>query len=536
MTTLRPSDATRLSDPTHLSYSPPALWTTINSREGLPGVSTPLNWTFYKNAIETGTRGTWVDLGALPRGQEAVPEDPGGWFNAMFFGRPATNLDQWRYVADRMPGMSGDAIEQQFFGTVRPGVSSKPVRRRYPIVAVKAPVAAIRFMRDIRRLRAGIDEWWRGCLTRVESGEAREVLLEAEAMLVRTTRPHIGASMLASGFYEQVVAAAADAGLPGAELSLMTGMGSFEETRMMSDIWDASRGRLSLDELIRAHGFHGPAEGVISSLSWREDPAPVIALVERYRDMAEDRDPREREREQIASRKVAEQELMAATPWSRRAGLALVLRLARAYLPLREVGRAVLLRTTDAGRAAARRLGHDLADDGVVAEPGDVFFLTMEELARPASSDFRELVALRRDRYTHNLTITLPDAFSGVPEPVAVTAPAASGATLIEGTGVSPGVVEATARVIQDQADAAELEDGDVLVCHTTDPSWSSLFLSAAAVVIDIGSAMSHGAIVARELGVPCVINTTDGTRRIPSGVRVRVDGSSGTVSILDGE
>jgi phosphoenolpyruvate synthase/pyruvate phosphate dikinase len=78
----------------------------------------------------------------------------------------------------------------------------------------------------------------------------------------------------------------------------------------------------------------------------------------------------------------------------------------------------------------------------------------------------------------------------------------------VTGTGVSPGVVEGTARVIVHQDQAEDLADGDVLICHTTDPSWTSLFLVASAVVIDVGSAMSHGAIVARELGIPCVINT----------------------------
>jgi pyruvate,water dikinase len=87
--------------------------------------------------------------------------------------------------------------------------------------------------------------------------------------------------------------------------------------------------------------------------------------------------------------------------------------------------------------------------------------------------------------------------------------------------------------VVRD-AGEEQIEPGEVLVCHTTDPSWASLFLLASAVVIDIGGPISHGAIVARELGIPCVINTGNGTRVLRSRERVRVDGAAGTVERLD--
>jgi pyruvate,water dikinase len=86
---------------------------------------------------------------------------------------------------------------------------------------------------------------------------------------------------------------------------------------------------------------------------------------------------------------------------------------------------------------------------------------------------------------------------------------------------------------VDDPDDVAEFEPGDILVCETTDPSWVVLFQLAGAVVIDVGGAMSHGAIVARELGLPCVINTRTGTSVIADGDRIRVDGTAGRVDIL---
>ena len=77
------------------------------------------------------------------------------------------------------------------------------------------------------------------------------------------------------------------------------------------------------------------------------------------------------------------------------------------------------------------------------------------------------------------------------------------------------------------------VESGEILVCHTTDPSWAGYFLVASALVIDVGGPLSHGAIVARELGVPCVINTTVGTAQLVSGDMLRVDGGTGRVEVL---
>jgi len=89
--------------------------------------------------------------------------------------------------------------------------------------------------------------------------------------------------------------------------------------------------------------------------------------------------------------------------------------------------------------------------------------------------------------------------------------------------------------VVTDPVVSDDFEVGDVLVCHTTDPGWASIMFLAGALVVDVGGPMSHAAIVARELGVPCVVNTGDGTRRVRSGERLRVDGTAGLVERVGG-
>ena len=107
-----------------------------------------------------------------------------------------------------------------------------------------------------------------------------------------------------------------------------------------------------------------------------------------------------------------------------------------------------------------------------------------------------------------------------------------SGASL-QGIPGCAGVAEGRARVVLDSNDPSALDPGDVLVAPITDPSWTPLFVPAAAVVVDVGAPLSHAVIVSRELGIPCVVSATGATRSIPDGARVRVDGSTGVVTVL---
>jgi phosphoenolpyruvate synthase/pyruvate phosphate dikinase len=107
------------------------------------------------------------------------------------------------------------------------------------------------------------------------------------------------------------------------------------------------------------------------------------------------------------------------------------------------------------------------------------------------------------------------------------------GLTTIAGIGASSSTVEGTVRVVSDPT-FAEVEPGEILVSHTTDPSWASIMFVSAGLVVDIGGMISHAAVVARELGIPCVVNTRTGTGVLRDGDRVRVNGGDGTVELLE--
>jgi pyruvate,water dikinase len=320
------------------------------------------------------------------------------------------------------------------------------------------------------------------------------------------------------------------------DVSKLTAASGNAEMELPIDLWKASRGQLTIAEVIRKHGFHGPAEGELSSRVWREDDTPIRKMVEQYGARDDDQDPARHDAALRQERDEMARELLSALPRSRRAGAAFVLRLARERLPLRGVAKRSFLQAFDVARAAARRVGADLAEVGVLADADDIFYLTAAELRDVVPSDARELVTRRRERRTAYQQLVLPSEWTGMPEATLVSAASDRLPDLtdvITGTGVSVGVIEGVVRVVT-SPDFAEVEPDEILVAPTTDPSWSSIMFISAALVVDIGGALSHAAVVARELEIPCVVNTHTGTRQLRTGDRVRVDGTAGTVQVLE--
>src|SRR5262249_3632243 len=151
----------------------------------------------------------------------------------------------------------------------------------------------------------------------------------------------------------------------------------------------------------------------------------------------------------------------------------------------------------------------------------------------PAAADLRPVLAARQEahaRFRHLNPPLIMTSEGEVPRP---PPPKDLPPGALAGLGASAGVVEGVARVILDPS-AEVLRAGEILVAPYTDPGWTPLFVHAAGLVCDVGGMMTHGSVVAREYGIPAVVGVGDGTRRIRSGQRLRVDGSRGIVEVLE--
>ena len=183
-------------------------------------------------------------------------------------------------------------------------------------------------------------------------------------------------------------------------------------------------------------------------------------------------------------------------------------------------------------RRALLAMGRRLAGEGALDAPEDIFHLRLDEVDRagapwpPPPARVAELRAAMERRRARRAAL----ADTPVVDLTAFPRAKVQGDVLARGTPGSPGVADGPARVIRDASEFGELRPGDVLVAPFTNPAWTPLFQRAAAVVVDSGGAASHAAIVAREYGIPAVMGTGDGTRRILDGAEVRVDGARGVV------
>jgi pyruvate,water dikinase len=512
-----------------------ARWTTTNAAESLPGVIDPLTWTFYFPAVERGTRAAWRDLGALTASETDIALEPESCFYGIFAGRMAMNLDRFCAMADRMPGSSAAKLEEHLFGGSTGSHSGTATTHRYPAVMLRAPAGVWRARRMMLNLSQQIGARRRAVLAAITAGVnetvARGYLREALDHVQPWNRSHVMLSMVAQGLYERIGDIAAASGCPELLGDLVKTIDGTEETHTVADVWALSRGELSEKTFLDRHGYHGHDEGRLSATVWRENPDPLRTLAARYRDLPDSQHPRYAVSRRIQAQVQARTALFDQLRPVRSRAVRPLLDMGLHFTELRELGRSTFLQILDIARASARVLGAHLTAQGSLAQPDDVFLLTIDELLR-RDDDYRELAKSRRRDHLAFAASDLPQHWTGTPERIPLSTERAVDDTAeLVGLPGSPGVAQGRARIVEDPED--DFETGEILICRTTDPSWAALFATTSAVVIDIGGAMSHGAIVARELGIPCVINTKNGTSRIKTGNQIHVDGGTGTVTIL---
>jgi pyruvate,water dikinase len=207
----------------------------------------------------------------------------------------------------------------------------------------------------------------------------------------------------------------------------------------------------------------------------------------------------------------------------------------RTFIGYREYPKYGIISRTFVYKQALLEEADRLVRAGVLREREDVYYLTFQEFHDAARAERvdDQLVARRKETFRADQALTPPRVLTSDGEAVtgAYRRDDVPAGALI-GLPVSAGTVEGRARVILDMAQA-DLEPGDILVTAHTDPSWTPLFVAIAGLVTEVGGQMTHGAVIAREYGLPAVVSVLDATRIIRDGQRIRVHGSDGYVEIL---
>jgi pyruvate,water dikinase len=298
-----------------------------------------------------------------------------------------------------------------------------------------------------------------------------------------------------------------------------------------------------LAQFLREYGHQGVCELDLGVARWLEDPTYVFNILISYLEMGEDvRTPNL----QIQHARDLASTMIAAL--SRRARhylhrwlIRFLLQRAHILAGFREMTRFFIGLILSKARERLKLVGEALVHAEKLAQAEDIFFLTFPEVHTVlAGVDLRETVVRRRIIFARELgrrhvpLVLLSDGTDPASRQEIAEATAEGGRTL-QGTPASAGRVRAPARVILNP-NAARLEMGEILVAPSTDPAWTPLFLKASGLVMEVGGAMAHGAIVAREYGIPAIVGVAGATQRIMSGSYVTLDGAAGMVLIEENE
>jgi len=560
-------------------------YTTAGVAEMLPGVLPPLQWTTVAPLLEEGFRNLFDRMGALP--DVATSRT----FLARVNGRAVLSLDLMRAAARQVPGGSAQEVERQYFGQVVSTEDEPAAARRGPFRGLRNMARGATEIAARRRFRFEAEAAVEIIRRITAEPPALAELGDDDLMAYRFRLLDLAGRAVGA---EVAVAAAAAAAYRGIELFLEPHVGTTEAARAAqqltsggiqpcgsqltlntclltalamvdSEVADALtqvddiaeiRDRLSRldagdqliaqfdDELERAGSaavFAGATWAESEDLAWQL----VRQSVQLERMGARDglsRDQRierlqEIERRFRTSVKYRVQRTMTGQLVDVRKRLLRRLVFdAVEFLDKRESTKSAVLRLGGEVRRVHLEVGRRLTERGVLDCFADVDLLDSHELAdalegRPPSR--WDLEQRARVLAANHRRPPLPQVFTGDPSRSVLT-------KVVEGdvfTGwpASPGAYDGTARVLSGPSDP--IAPGEILVARTTDPSWTPLFLTAGAIVVEEGGPLSHAAIIARELGLPAVLNVGGLIDRIGgSAARLTVDGDAGTVTIVDSE
>lgn len=514
----------------------PRHWSTANIKDAVAGVVCELSWSNLVDAVgENAFAGQKVAGYRMPPGTEVVRRFHGrGYFDL--------TLMQWAFYdafgvppADIVKAIGG-LHQPEIVVPPGPPLKGAPGRRR--------GMASLRLLRAIWnfpvKARPAIEhqlEYQRSLESVDWSVLSRAELQTTVAQIGREQHSYLPVSGLAnacSGPWQLALEKLVkDAGLIA---RLQTGAGGVASAEQGYRLYEIAQGKSTVEQFLQEFGHRAVYEADLLSPRWAEDSSWILKQVEALRQNPPAQDPREHAAE---IRRQAEQELRHRFGW-RTGLLRWLVRRMRAAVAVRENAKSALVCLLLPVRRIVLEIGRRLVDAGHLDSPEQTLhFSRMDLLCWLAGywdgTGARELTRDRAERRERWLAETAPDLITEEPDgrmAVAVHAPAETSQSGVwSGIAVSPGSASGIARIVHHPADAAHLQQGDILVAPSTDPGWTPLFLRASAIVMETGGFLSHGAIVAREYGIPAVANVQGILNALHDGDSVTVDGSKGRVS-----
>ncbi len=299
----------------------------------------------------------------------------------------------------------------------------------------------------------------------------------------------------------------------------------------------------ALTEFLTMHGHRALKEFELNSVRWEEDPSPVLGMVRNY--LLVDTNLEEADSNIKAQRESLKQQVrdeLSTLPYEnlgspRTRLIEFMVEQTKYYMKLRENSRFYHIMGFYAVRLKILKIEQELLSKNIMKCKDDIFYLHWDEVVQLQAGEFgwadvEDTIRARRMEHIRRSKMVPPKTIGLNIEEAEEDGDGKS----LSGQGASPGRYEGIARVIMDPATDNEIEPGEILIAPYTDPAWTPLFLTANAAVIEVGSYLSHAGTIAREYGMPCVVDVANCTSKITTGTRISVDGSKGKVVILTAE
>ena len=559
------------------------VWSNVNVGEALPGVGTPFTWSIIRAFSRLGFERAFSALGCT------VPAEYG--LIGGIRGRVYLNLSEFMSVASQIPLLSPAALFEAGGGgglEALPGtyrrLSPAAFLARLPATGAKLlasqATAPARVATWAPRFRAFRERFYRTPFDRLEDRELRlwfdrveEVFNHTGALLLEVSSHFLMSYVLTAGMLhatlgEEGVALekqlysglsglrSAEPGLDLLRMARRVARDPALRDRLLATPPEELREALASDQagqtllaafdaFLSSHGHRAIREAELSVPRWSEDPTFPLGVLGAY--LAADRlpDPDEMLATRQQAREEATREVLDRLPRGTRNFFLRLLRTSQRTARTREALRSDVVHTMAFYRRLAMEVGQRMAADGRLPAAEDVFLMHLDEIVGVAEHrDDPDLpVRVEARRLEHRAFLGIPDPPDWfvlergriLPrrEPEDVFATVDGDGPLLEGLAGSPGIAVGRACVVREAADRDLLQAGDILVAPYTDVGWTPLFLLTAGVVTDLGGPLSHSCVVAREYGIPTVVNVKRGTELIRTGDRIRVDGAKGTVERL---
>ncbi|MFZ3058638.1 MAG: PEP/pyruvate-binding domain-containing protein [Candidatus Methanoperedens sp.] len=547
----------------------PVIWSNANLKDVMPQVQSTITWNLASCMLPR------MMSANLQAAGYHVP--PGINWVRLYKGRGYFNLSavQWGFY-DSMGFMPGKTNE--FFGGHQPEIKvpagnplsglkgvNRVLRQLYYFINIlRIQGAAEKIFKDIREKA---DSWNQLNLRGMNENELISLLSDMRKKYVEFGPSYMTLGSSAS-VYIEMLARTLDADFPGRGYSLANGMlagtsekmtsaqhgyrlmelaqtaqrddaarkyfmaGHFDPAAFRNEIPEGSQFMIEFEEFLKDYGHRGIYESDLINPRWREDPGYLLENVRAellspgYADFR---------KAQTEKRKAVEKEIEEKLKWSfQRIKISICVKQARKGAEMREMARSVLVKPSESSRLVLQDIGRRLVEKGILNEKTDVYHCALPEiidiLAGHWDGTGLKILVEDRKRIREELSeLEPPDVIiDEVPQPQ--TQHQQAHGTVLSGLGVAAGSASGSARLIRHPRENSKLLAGDVLVAPSTDPGWTPMFLRAKAVVMEVGGYLSHGAIVAREYGIPAVVNVPGVMKALTDGEQLTVDGDEGKV------